>query len=77
MIYLSDAPGEYEERAIKLTGILKAVQSATGYDEVLVAGEPELRKEADRRKNGIPLADDTWQSLTTWAAKLNIPITSL
>ena len=70
------APGEYEDRATKLTGILKAVQPATGYDEVLVAGEPELRKEAERRKQGIPLADDTWQSLTQWAAKLNIPLIS-
>ncbi len=71
------APGEYEDRAIKLTGILKSVQTATGYDEVLVAGEPEIRKEADRRKNGIPLADDTWQSLTTWAEKLKIPTATL
>ncbi len=70
------APGEYEDRAIKLTGILKGVQPATDYDEVLVAGEPELRKEAERRKQGIPLADDTWQNLTHWAAKLNIPLTS-
>ena len=31
--------------------------AATGYDEVLVAGEPEWRNEAARRETGIPLSD--------------------
>ncbi len=67
-------PGEYESRAVKLTKKLKEVQPASGYNEVLVAGEPELRSEAKRRKEGIPLADDTWQSLSAWAQKLNVPM---
>jgi LDH2 family malate/lactate/ureidoglycolate dehydrogenase len=57
-----------------MTQKLKEVQPASGYDEVLVAGEPELRSEAKRRKEGIPLADDTWQSLSEWAQKLNVPL---
>jgi LDH2 family malate/lactate/ureidoglycolate dehydrogenase len=68
------APGEYEERAARLTQMIKSAAPALGYDEVLVAGEPEIRIEAERRKNGIPLADDTWQSLTGWAAKLNVAL---
>ena len=67
-------PGQYETRAQQLTSTLKQVKPASGYDEVLVAGEPELRKDTERRKQGIPLADDTWQSLTDWAAKLKIPL---
>ncbi|MCX6611060.1 MAG: Ldh family oxidoreductase [Acidobacteria bacterium] len=67
-------PGEYEARAVKMTQKLKEVQPASGYDEVLVAGEPELRSEAKRRKEGIPLADDTWHSLSEWANKLNVPL---
>jgi LDH2 family malate/lactate/ureidoglycolate dehydrogenase len=66
------APGEYEERALKLTNKLKATAPAEGYEEVLVAGEPELRTEAKRRREGIPLASATWQSLTEWAAKLGV-----
>lgn len=67
-------PGEYEQRAQKLTDKLKEVKPAAGYDEVLVAGEPELRTEAKRRKDGIPLAQDTWDSLTGWAEKLKIAV---
>ncbi|WP_031499160.1 Ldh family oxidoreductase [Bryobacter aggregatus] len=70
-------PGEYEQRAQSLTNILKAVAPATGYDEVLVAGEPEIRNEATRRKDGIPLAQDTWNSLSGWANKLKVPLPSV
>jgi LDH2 family malate/lactate/ureidoglycolate dehydrogenase len=59
-------PGELETRAAALTQELKATPAAKGYDEVLVAGEPELRKESERRLNGIPLAADTWQMLVDW-----------
>ncbi|MBZ2186586.1 MAG: Ldh family oxidoreductase [Bryobacter sp.] len=68
------APGEYETRAQKLTQMLKAVAPATGYDEVLVAGEPELRHEARRRREGIPLTGDTWDSLRHWALKLDVTL---
>jgi LDH2 family malate/lactate/ureidoglycolate dehydrogenase len=65
-------PGEYEQRAIALTKKLKSTPPAAGYDEVLVAGEPELRTEAKRRREGIPLADATWESLLEWGAKLGV-----
>jgi LDH2 family malate/lactate/ureidoglycolate dehydrogenase len=65
-------PGEYERRAMKLTQKLKETPPARGYDEVLVAGEPELREEAKRRREGIPLAEATWASLLEWAGKLGV-----
>jgi LDH2 family malate/lactate/ureidoglycolate dehydrogenase len=71
------APGEYEERALDLTTRLKATKPAANYEEVMVAGEPELRAEAQRRANGIPLAEETWVSLTDWAAKLGISAPAL
>jgi uncharacterized oxidoreductase len=55
-----------------LTKKLKATPPAQGYDEVLVAGEPELRHEAKRKREGIPLAEATWESLVEWGAKLGI-----
>jgi LDH2 family malate/lactate/ureidoglycolate dehydrogenase len=67
-------PGEYEARALALTDKLKAVAPAQGYDEVLVAGEPELRTEAHRRKHGIPLSDTVWQSLSEWANRQSVPL---
>ena len=33
------------------------------FDEVLVAGDPEWRTEAERLKNGIPIADGNWEAL--------------
>ncbi len=65
-------PGEYEARALKLTQKLKETPPAVGYDEVLVAGEPELRTEARRRREGVPLAEATWQSLVEWGEKLGV-----
>lgn len=65
-------PGEYETRAAALTRELKATPPATGYTEVLVAGEPELRTEAERRAQGIPLAADTWQMLVDWGEAHNV-----
>lgn len=70
-------PGEYEARALKLTQKLKSVQPAKGYDEVLVAGEPEARNEALRRKEGIPLDEATWSTLVGWGEKLNVPLPTL
>lgn len=70
-------PGEYEQRAQKLTDKLKAVAPAAGFDEVLVAGEPEIRTEAKRRAEGIPLAQDTWDSLASWAEKLKVATPSI
>ena len=65
-------PGEYETRAQALTQKLKAVAPAVGYEEVLVAGEPEIRNESLRRKEGIPLDDATWQTLCAWGEKLKV-----
>jgi LDH2 family malate/lactate/ureidoglycolate dehydrogenase len=65
-------PGEYEQRALALKKKLKETPAAAGYDEVLVAGEPELRHEAKRRREGIPLAGATWESLLEWGEKLGV-----
>lgn len=65
-------PGEYEQRALQLTRSLKETPAAAGYDEVLVAGEPEAREEAKRRRAGIELAEATWESLSEWGRKLGV-----
>ena len=43
-----------------------------GVDEVLTAGEPERRSQAEREANGIPLDDATWQQLTDAAAIVGV-----
>jgi len=42
---------------------MKKVPVQEGFAEILVPGEPEYRAECQRRKEGIPLAKDTWQHL--------------
>lgn len=63
---------EFTARIEKLVGIIKAVPPAPGYDEVLVAGDPEWRIEAQRRASGIPIADGNWSELTKAAARVNV-----
>jgi LDH2 family malate/lactate/ureidoglycolate dehydrogenase len=63
---------EFEARMEKLVGMVKSAAPATGYEEVLVAGEPEWRTERERRANGIPLEQGNWKLLTEMAARLGV-----
>ena len=48
---------EFLERMDVLTERVKGVAPAQGFDEVLVAGEPEARKEAERPPHRHPIAE--------------------
>jgi LDH2 family malate/lactate/ureidoglycolate dehydrogenase len=65
---------QFEERLRSLRDLVKSAAPAKGYDEVLVAGEPEWRNEERRRVEGIPISDGTWQALTEIAERYRIPI---
>jgi LDH2 family malate/lactate/ureidoglycolate dehydrogenase len=56
----------------KLVGIIKSTAPAPGYDEVLVAGDPEWRIEKERVRNGIPIADGNWDQLLRAAASVGV-----
>jgi len=45
---------------------------AAGHDAVLIPGEPEAAMRADRNKNGVPLTEDTWGSITATAKSVGI-----
>lgn len=66
---------EFVERMDKLIGMVKSTRPAAGFSEVLVAGEPEWRAEAERRRTGVPVDVPLWQSLSGWATrfKINVP----
>jgi LDH2 family malate/lactate/ureidoglycolate dehydrogenase len=68
---------QFTQRAETLVALMKSTLAAPGYDEVLVAGDPEWRAEAERRKSGIPLAEGNWESLCQTAAGVNVPIPAL
>jgi len=68
---------QFEQRMQSLVEMVKSSNAAKGYDEILVAGDPEWRAEAQRRRDGIPLSDGVWQNLTLAAEKLGVPLPTI
>lgn len=62
----------FGERMDKLTDYLHSSAPAAGYEEVLIAGEPEVRNEKRRREAGIPLGPGEWERLCEWADKYGV-----
>lgn len=63
---------QFYARMDKLVGELKASPPAAGYDEVLMAGDPERRAEEHRRLHGIGIPEAAWQELRKAAARLGV-----
>jgi LDH2 family malate/lactate/ureidoglycolate dehydrogenase len=63
---------EFHRRVEWLVNTVKSAAPAKGYHEVMVAGDPEWRAEAERRQNGIPLGGGTWECLAETAARLGV-----
>ena len=63
---------EFTARMEKLAGIMKSTATAPGYDEIIMAGEPEWRTEAERRANGIPIAEGNWEQLCKAAERVGV-----
>ena len=53
---------------------MRAVSPAPGFDEVLVPGDPESRARDIRRRDGIPIPDEVWDSLTNLARSLKVEV---
>ncbi len=64
--------GEFETRMDRLAGLVKAAEPKPGYNEVLLAGEPEWRCEEIRAAAGIPVPVKLWEKLTVLATELNV-----
>ena len=65
---------EFTTRVEELVRLMKATPAAPGYDEVMVAGDPEWRTEAERRKNGIPIEEGNWDLLVKTAERLKVAL---
>lgn len=66
------APEEFLGRMDKLTDTLHSATPGAGFDEVLIAGEPEARMEARRAQTGIPLGPGEWRRLMEWAERYGV-----
>ncbi len=63
---------EFTARMESLVALVKSAPPAPGYDEVLVAGDPEWRTEAERLRNGIPISEGNWETLVKTAARVKV-----
>lgn len=65
---------QFIERMQMLVAIVKATAPAKGYQEVLVAGEPEWLAEGQRKRDGIPLDAGVWKHLCEVAESLRVAV---
>jgi LDH2 family malate/lactate/ureidoglycolate dehydrogenase len=63
---------EFNVRMESLVSRVRSAAPAEGFDEVLVAGEPEDRAEEIRKTEGIPIGRSLWKRLAELADELNI-----
>lgn len=64
----------FVERMQKMRDMLKQTAPAPGYDEVLVAGEPEWRAQARREASGIPVGLPIWTKIAEVASRLGVAV---
>jgi uncharacterized oxidoreductase len=62
----------FRQEVTEFAQYLKATPPAQGFTEVFYPGEIEFRKEQDRRKNGVPVEDATWNKLKDLAASYGV-----
>jgi len=69
------APETFRTEVDDLIGYLKSSPTVPGVDEILTPGEPEMRIEAERRKAGIFVEDQTWGEIAEILKefKLDVP----
>ena len=67
---------EYKNRMDHFYDNLKAVPLAAGFDEILMPGEPEARKESFYRKNGIAVSANILEDLSKCAQERGVDISS-
>ena len=68
---------QFIQRMQRLRDTLKSSPPAAGFEDVLIAGDPEWRCEELRRRDGIPVARGIWEQLEALARSLGVPAPSL
>jgi uncharacterized oxidoreductase len=63
---------EFHKQVAGLFAFVKSTPLAPGSNEILIPGEPEARLEAERRRDGVPVEDETWNQIERVAAELGV-----
>jgi uncharacterized oxidoreductase len=66
-------PGGWREAYAALVAHVQEPPFAPGVEEVLIAGEPERRRMAERLAGGILLDDETLRQIAATATDLGVP----
>jgi uncharacterized oxidoreductase len=67
-----DPAGFFPADVDRYIAYVKSAKPAVPGTEILVPGEPERRTRSERLANGIPLAEDTWESILKVARTLGV-----
>jgi len=65
---------QFTERMERYAALMKSAAPAKGYDEVLVAGDPERRIQEARSRYGIPIPEGNWKDMADEAARLGVAV---
>jgi len=68
---------EFQSRMEHLVRAVKSARPAQGYDEILVAGDPEWRTEEARLQAGIPVDASLWKRLIALGEELGVQLALL
>ncbi len=63
---------DYSSRSEKIMDRVRSVKPADGFDKVMVPGDKETETRDKRSREGIPIPDDTWQTIVEAAGSLGI-----
>lgn len=63
---------DFHAQVAALFGFVRSAPLAEGSTEILVPGQPEARKEAERRRDGVPVEDETWRQIQECAAEVGV-----
>ena len=62
----------FRQRIDELAAALKSLPRAEGVDAIYLPGEVERNTAAERRRDGIPLPEKTWNALLETASKVDL-----
>jgi uncharacterized oxidoreductase len=65
-------PADFRRDVGEFARYVKATPPAPGVKEIYYPGELEWRTEQERRRNGIPIEDETWNGLVRTAESLGL-----
>jgi uncharacterized oxidoreductase len=66
--------GEFAAEVENLVSYIKSSRRVPGVEEILIPGEPELREQARREREGIKLDDRTWGQIAATVQRYNVPL---